>query len=571
MFNNPFINPFLLTRGPWQALERNVARLMSHGGFEDVRVVGRSGDEGADILASKQGKRWVVQVKFRSSGVVASNVVDEVLHAKSLYNADIPVVSTNVLVNQDVLRRQQALFTHGIHLQIWDKPRLLEMFNNIPLENTVMKIPKKYQELPIQKIVERYQDKSLNGGLVVMATGLGKTYVAAEAVRRLINSRAELRKILVMAHTNELVYQLEKSFWPMLNKNISTAIWNGIEKGDLENSFITFACIDSVYSFLETEEFLPAEYDLIIVDEAHHAGSSTFKKVLTKTNAGKQNGPFLLGLTATPWRSDDQDMQNIFGETICSIDIVEGMGKGYLSNVDYRMHVDNINWDNISKIHETSPKALNKTLFIKEWDDAVIDELQKAWSETEIPRAIVFCSNIEHAVTMRDKINARRFANAGVIYSGAYNGKTMTPRDRSVALCDFADGRMNIMCAVDIFNEGIDVPDVNILVFQRVTHSRRIFVQQLGRGLRISEGKDKVIVLDFVSDIRRFAAGLDLKEQLSKTHKYLELGNPVKFVNKSGEDKKAENFLKIWLGDVSQIQDAGEEDHVLKFPPIELL
>ena len=73
---------------------------------------------------------------------------------------------------------------------------------------------------------------------------------------------------------------------------------------------------------------------------------------------------------------------------------------------------------------------------------------------------------------------------------------------------------VDVVCAVDIFNEGVDVPDVNIIVFQRVTHSRRIFIQQLGRGLRLAPGKEKVIVLDFVSDIRRFAAGLDLKDKL---------------------------------------------------------
>ena len=90
----------------------------------------------------------------------------------------------------------------------------------------------------------------------------------------------------------------------------------------------------------------------------------------------------------------------------------------------------------------------------------------------------------------------------------------MAPYERNRVLSDFHDGTVDVVCAVDIFNEGVDVPDVNIIVFQRVTHSRRIFIQQLGRGLRLAPGKEKVIVLDFVSDIRRFAAGLDLKDKL---------------------------------------------------------
>ena len=212
----------------------------------------------------------------------------------------------------------------------------------------------------------------------------------------------------------------------------------------------------------------------------------------------------------------------------------------------------------MKKVKNVTPRALNRTLFIKEWDDAVIDVLAETWREVREPKAIVFCPTIEHAFTMRDRINATDFTKASVIYGGTYNGKRMNPIDRSVALCDFADGHIGIMCAVDIFNEGVDVPDVNILVFQRVTHSRRIFIQQLGRGLRISPGKDKVIVLDFVSDIRRFAAGLDMKRKLAKTPRYLKLGTPVRFVNKTGDDPQAESFLSEWLKDVEAIQGAGE-------------
>ena len=99
---------------------------------------------------------------------------------------------------------------------------------------------------------------------------------------------------------------------------------------------------------------------------------------------------------------------------------------------------------------------------------------------------------------MRDKINTLGFCKAEAIYSGNAGNEyePLSQYKRNRILSDFSDGTVNVVCVVDIFNEGIDVPDVNILVFQRVTHSRRIFIQQLGRGLRISEGKDKVIVLD---------------------------------------------------------------------------
>src|SRR5262249_36804272 len=161
----------------------------------------------------------------------------------------------------------------------------------------------------------------------------------------------------------------------------------------------------------------------------------------------------------------------------------------------YRMYTDNIRWENLVGLKGKSftPDAINRRLFIEEWDDAVVDELQRTWSEQVKPRAIVFCGTIDHALTMRDKINARGFSAAAAIYSQSRTGPALGSFERNRILLDFEEGRVSTICVVDVFNEGIDVPDVNVIVFQRVTHSRRIFIQQLGRGLRIAPDKEKVI------------------------------------------------------------------------------
>ncbi|MBA7581161.1 ATP-dependent RNA helicase DbpA [subsurface metagenome] len=562
----PFINEDILAQGPWQALERAVARLMLHGNFEEVKLVGQSGDKGADVLAKRFGKRYLVQVKFRKHNNTSNDVVDEVLQSTRDYNAEVSIIATNRYFTKDVRKRQIELLKENVSLQLWDYHKLKREWDSLEEFSKKMKSPREYQKSPIKSIVTSYSSLAHNSGLVVMATGLGKTFVVASAIGQLL-SENKLRKVLVLAHTNELVYQLERSFWPYISKNITTNIYNGVEKGDLQNSIITFACSDTVINELQINPDSFKSFDFIVIDEAHHAGSRTYRNIIGIINAGKSNGPYLLGLTATPWRSDRIELTNIFTDKICNIDIVKGMSEGYLTNVDYRMHVDNIDWKQLNKLKNLTPKSLNKTLFIQEWDDAVLDKLQDVWSEVNNPKAIVFCSRIEHAFTFRDRINATGFARASVLYSGAFAGKSINSYERNIILNNFADGILNVLCAVDILNEGIDVPDVNIIVFQRVTHSRRIFVQQLGRGLRIYEGKEKVIVLDFVSDIRRFAAGLELKENLIKTNKYIRLGSPIKFVDLSGENPKTENFLKEWLQDVAAIQDAGENDHVLKFPP----
>ena len=170
---------------------------------------------------------------------------------------------------------------------------------------------------------------------------------------------------------------------------------------------------------------------------------------------------------------------------------------------------------------------------------------------------------------MRNKINALGFCHAEAIFSQSKDSaETQSLYERNKILSDFSDGLIDVICTVDVFNEGIDVPDVNIIVFQRVTHSRRIFIQQLGRGLRIADDKEKVIVLDFVSDIRRFAAGLDLKDKLvDSSAKRVDIPHKVTFRRVDGEDPKTESFLREWLEDVATIEDATDEASVLKYPP----
>jgi type I site-specific restriction endonuclease len=266
-------------------------------------------------------------------------------------------------------------------------------------------------------------------------------------------------------------------------------------------------------------------------------------------------------------------LEPVFGEKpLVSIDMIYGLKHGFLSQVDYRLFTDNINWEGLNELKglKLTPKSVNRVFFIKEWDDGVIQQLQSTWPEISDPKAILFCGTIEHALTMRDKINARGFCKAEAIYSGNARGIAMSQYQRNLVLADFESGTINVICTVDVFNEGIDVPDVNIVVFNRVTHSRRIFIQQLGRGLRVSPGKLKAIVLDFAQDIRRYAAGIKMKNDLAKPTRgaTLTLGNKVVFRNTTGDDPKAESFLRAWLADIEAIESAGDDEvGILKFPP----
>lgn len=571
-----FINPESLQTISWRGFERAVMRLLLHEGFEGVRLVGRTGDEGADLIAHRNGKRWLFQVK-RWRQAVGLSVVERTQQALSVYRAQIPVIVSLGGFDSEVRIQQQILMSHGIPLQVWDRQTLLDRIKRAPQGIRRSHTPRPYQEDAIRAIVRAYSDGQDRRALVIMATGLGKTYTAAESVRRLM-AMAPLR-VLSVVHSNELVYQLERAFWPFLNASTETIVWNEHERpsmSDLERSPFTFGCLNSVAAHVQQGGHLP-HFDVVLIDECHHVGAMMYKRILEETNAGTANGPFLLGLTATPWRPDEEDLTSYFGEPLVCVDIVTGLNNGFLTNVDYRMYTDNINWNALAELKgpRFTPKAINRTLFISEWDDAVVFALKKVWSEQRRPRAIVFCGTVDHATIMRDRINAMGFCNASAIYSRTAGGRVMEPPERNRILSDFHDGAIDVVCAVDIFNEGVDIPDVNIIVFQRVTHSRRIFVQQLGRGLRVAEGKDKVIVLDFVSDIRRFAAGIDLKDRLGDEGHGPAPGSPIRlrlqskvtFKRIGEDDPGTETFLREWLEDVAAIESAGEDVSVLKFPP----
>jgi superfamily II DNA or RNA helicase len=574
-----FISPEVLADCTWQAYERLVCRLASHLGFSGIRTVGQSNDGGADLIAHRDGKRWLFQVK-RLSVRVGPDVIDRTLQAVKTYRADVPVVVSAKGFTDAAREAQVRLMRERIPLQLWDRKGLLDRVARLkdlaPVEaDKALFQPRAYQEEAIRLIIEVYLERQRRKGMVVMATGLGKTVVAAEAIKRLA-SQAPIRT-LVIAHTNELAYQLERSFWPFLKPSQSTIVWNGYEKpsyAELKRSPFVFACLPTVAEHVRSGRELP-EFDFVLIDECHHVGAPMYDSIIGETRAGLEGGPFLLGLTATPWRPDEVDLTDYFGPALITMDLVAGLRNGFLTNVDYRMYTDNIDWERLSQLHgaKLSPKAVNRTIFVTGWNDAVVLELQKTWAEQPSPRALVFCGTIAHAQVMADRINALGFCRAAALHSQPNKGPRLAPYERNRILSDFDDGRLSVICTVDIFNEGVDVPDVNIIVFQRVTHSRRIFIQQLGRGLRLAPGKTRVVVLDFVSDIRRFAAGLDLKDELGAPPRKGEtreiaIGNSLTFRRVGEDDPQTEGFLRQWLDDVAAVEGAGEDASVLKFPPV---
>lgn len=580
-----FLSDRAVASSSWQGFERLVARLLTAEGFKYPTVVGTSGDGGADVLAVKAGKRWLFQVK-RWSSAVGSEVIDRTVAAAKTYEADIPVIVSKSGFTSDLHNQRRKLAAEGINIQLWDQAALSRRVQRLPEESLVVRDPegfllRDYQSEAVSRIINAWVNDRASSALVVLATGLGKTVVAGEAIRRLTALKAKLR-VLVLAHTNDLVYQLERSFWPFLSKHQSTVVVNGVERprwSDLEHFSVVFASRDSLSTAAGNSVKLP-DFDVVIVDECHHLGAETYESLLDSLEVGTPHGPFLIGLTATPWRPDGSALDVRFDAPVVSIDLIRGLRSEFLANVDYCMYTDNVDWTAIMQLKgdRFTPRAINRTLFINQWDDAVVERTREAWEELgDVRRGIVFCGTVEHAEKIAMRINALGFTSAVPIYSRSSAGVTMGPIERNKLLWDFSSGKIGILCAVDVLNEGVDVPDVNLVVFQRVTHSRRIFVQQLGRGLRLAPGKERVVVLDFVSDVRRFAAGLDLQRALDEegprpgSPVRLNLPSRISFLRANETDVDGASFLREWLGDIKEIEDAGEDVSVMRFPPVEKL
>ena len=563
--------------GTWQNFERLVCRYLSYRGFDGPRVVGTTGDKGADIIAHQNGKRWIFQIKHWKKPVGRADIIKTV-DALSFYDAKIPVVVSRSGFEDSARRKRDEYVASNVLVQLWDSHLLITSAEKIepdsyPPNSEVERQTRPYQETAIQRLKEQFHTGSARKAMIVMATGLGKTRVMCEFIRR-VNVDQKL-KILVIAHTNDLVYQLERAFWPFMRAKQNSLIWNGLEKqtsDTLSNANFVFACLNTVANYVKSGGALP-DFDIVFVDECHHVGDEgMYQEIISDMFAGTQGGAFLVGVTATPWRPDEHDLKKTFGEILLSMDLVAGLREGFLCNIDYRMHTTNFDWSKFSRgqvkvgKEKISPKGINRTLFISEWDDGVIDEFQKVWADQVTPRAIIFCGSIFHAQMMRDKINARQFCRAEAVFSAKKEkSEKQAIHERNRIISDFHVGKVDVICCVDIFNEGIDVPDVNIVVFQRVTHSRRIFIQQLGRGLRVAEGKEKVIVLDFVSDVRRFAAGLELQSAIRGMP--VRLNHKMEFYRYGEIDKRAESFLREWLHDIATIEEMGENTADLKYPP----
>jgi predicted helicase len=216
-----FLDSRRLLNGPWQAFERDVARLLVANSFEDVRIVGGSGDRGADVLGVKGGELWVIQCKFVTNQYPSPAAVDEVVEASRFYEANRLVVAASRSFGPATFAAVKKWASLGIKVELLPAATLIEMARLSPEYASARRELRKYQTHAVDLFIGALRETGK--GQIVLATGLGKTVVMAEAVAQLYRDGAiPEERVLVMAGTRELVDQLQRSFWDQLPKWIST-------------------------------------------------------------------------------------------------------------------------------------------------------------------------------------------------------------------------------------------------------------------------------------------------------------------------------------------------------------
>jgi superfamily II DNA or RNA helicase len=317
-------------------------------------------------------------------------------------------------------------------------------------------------------------------GLVILPPGSGKTRIAAED-----SFRAKAHHVLYLAHTSEILDVAVSEFEAVFgNINVSRHTSRFTMSAPSRVNITTIQLVSRHLQALNLDS-----YDYIVVDEFHHAVASSYRKVLQRARPR-----FLLGLTATPFRGDRQDIYQLCqGNVVVSFELRDGIDSGILSPYHYFGCFDDIDYSKINeKGTQYSIRDLERALIIPKRDRAII----KKWQEKAIDKAtIAFCCTQEHARRVSDS-----FVDAG-IPAAPYISNTGAEERREL-LNRLANGDIKVLCTVDVFNEGADVPFVECLLFLRPTDSKRIFYQQLGRGLRQYAGKTHCIVIDFIGNFR---------------------------------------------------------------------
>lgn len=352
--------------------------------------------------------------------------------------------------------------------------------------------PYPYQQAMLDALASEREDHDRHRNLIVAATGTGKTVVAALDYRRLAAAEPGRRpSLLFVAHRGEILTQSLRTYREALVDPAFGELYVGGARPERWRH--VFASVQSLTAY--GVENIPADaFDVVVIDEFHHALASTYARLLDHLRPKE-----LLGLTATPERGDGSDVRLLFGGRVAAeLRLWDAINAGLLSPFHYFGVSDNTDLSRVAWRNGRYDEAALSGLYTGNTARAavVLRQLRATITDPRAMRALGFCVSVDHARFM-----ARVFTDAGVP-AAAVSGQT-DAAERADLLGRLRAGELNALFAADLLNEGIDIPVVDTVLFLRPTESPTVFLQQLGRGLRLAPEKDVLTVLDFVGQHRR--------------------------------------------------------------------
>ena len=327
--------------------------------------------------------------------------------------------------------------------------------------------------------LQEMRDKGESIALLYHATGTGKT-VTAVSDAKVLGERT-----LFVAHTKELITQAKETFEEIW-KDTNTGMYVAEEKN--KDAYVVCGSIQSIAQNIE--EFQPDDFGYIIIDEAHHGTANTYRKILSHFKP-----KFTLGLTATPDRTDGEDLLEIFQNIAHKLDLETAVKLGELVPIRCIRVKTNVDISNV-RINgiKYNSQDLESKLFVPERNKIIADTYMEFVKDK---KTVVFCASVAHAREIADLFKANDVKAEAV--SGGMNN-----HQRKKVLEEYENGDINVLCACDLLNEGWDSPNTEVLFMARPTMSKTLYMQQLGRGMRISEDKEYLMVFDFIDNANLF-------------------------------------------------------------------
>lgn len=432
--------------------------LFKHGRTNNV-IIGSSNLTASALCSNKE---WNLKVSTTDDGLLYEQVISE-------FDKELAIAKD---VTPDFIQE---------YSQIWNRAKLLREQVKVAAEKVIPKsvTPNQMQQEALKNLSDsRKQGK--NKALIISATGTGKTYLSAFDVQQY-----QPKKFLFIVHRRTIAEEAMRTFKSLLDPKISMGLFSGQHK-ETECDYL-FSTVQTISKQENLDLFSPEHFDYIVIDETHRAGAQSYKAILDHFNPG-----FLLGMTATPERTDGANIFELFSYNLAyEIRLHRALDEGMLSPFHYYGVTDiTVNNEVIDEYSNFNKLTSNERV------NHIIAKSKFYGTDSGEVRGLVFCSTNKISAQLADEFNRQGYPS--IALSGASSESDRLEAIRRLESKN--SDKIDYIFTVDIFNEGIDIPSVNQIIMLRPTQSAIIFVQQLGRGLRKAEGKEYLTVIDFIGN-----------------------------------------------------------------------